>query len=72
MSGLLTYVIIGFIIYVCVYAIVERICKCKEQCEAFKAYGTYFASMGKTSEDFKVDMDAILNILKKSMEDKKC
>lgn len=70
MSGLLTYIIIGILIYFCIFAIVERICKCKEQCEAFKAYGTYFASMGKTKDDFKTDMDAILNVLKKSMEGK--
>lgn len=70
MSELLTYIIIGILIYLCIFAIVERICKCKEQCEAFKAYGTYFASMGKTKDDFKTDMDAILNVLKKSMEGK--
>lgn len=70
MSELLTYIIIGILIYLCIFAIVERICKCKEQCEAFKAYGTYFTSMGKTKDDFKTDMDAILNVLKKSMEGK--
>ena len=70
MSGLLTYVIIGALIYLCIFAIIERICKCKEQCEAFKAYGTYFASVGKKPEDLGLDMDAVMRAFKKSMEDK--
>lgn len=70
MSELLTYVIIGALIYFCIFAIVERICKCKEQCEAFKAYGIYFASMGTKPEDIGLDMDAIARALKKSAEDK--
>lgn len=70
MPGILTYVIIGILIYLCIFTIVERICKCKEQCAAFKAYGKYFAAIGKKPEDLGLDMDAITQAVKKSMEDK--
>lgn len=70
MPDLFTYVLIGIAIYICVYALLDRVCRCKEQCEAFKAYGLYFASMGKKPEDINVDMSGVMNALKKSMEGK--
>lgn len=51
MSELLTYIIIGIMIYISVFAIVERICKCCEQCALYKSYGAYLASTGEKPEE---------------------
>lgn len=34
-------VIISLILYICIYALVDRICKCVEHCAINKAFGTY-------------------------------
>ena len=68
MSDLFMRTLIGIAIYICVYAIVDRICRCKEQSEAFRAYGLYFTAMGNKSEG--VNLEGILKTLKKTTEDK--
>lgn len=65
MTETLTYIIICIMIYICIYAIVERICKSKEQCAVYQAMGMYFAAMaGK--EDVNYKMSDILDNLKKA------
>ena len=69
MGGILTYVIIGIMIYICIYAIVERICKCKEQCSIYQAVGIYFAATaGKDGANYGVN-DILDNLKKAAKED---
>ena len=45
--SLLQSVLIGFIIYLGLYAIIDRICKCAEHCSMAKSYGTAVGNVAK-------------------------
>lgn len=68
MGVLVNYLIIGIMIYICIYAIVERICKCKEQCAIFEAAGAYFAAMA-SKENTECNVNDILEGLKKAAKE---
>lgn len=71
MPDLFTYVLIGIAIYICVYALLDRVCRCKEQCEAFKAYAVIFSSTSnKKPADVASDMGEAINALKNVVEGK--
>lgn len=71
MPDLFTYVLIGIAIYICIYAIVDRICRCKEQSEAFRAYAVIFSSTSnKKPADVASDMGEAINALKNVVEGK--
>lgn len=36
--------------YICVYSLVDRICKCKEQCTMAEAYAKYLQSQGDVNQ----------------------
>lgn len=69
MGVVVNYLIIGIMIYICIYAIVERICKCKEQCAIFEAAGVYFAAV-VTKEGAECDLaDVVAGFKKAAKED---
>lgn len=39
-------VIVSLIIYICTYALIDRICKCVEHCATNKAFSRYLDSKG--------------------------
>lgn len=47
------YVILGLVGYLMVYAIIDRICKCCEQCALCKSYGEFMRITGKTEVEKK-------------------
>lgn len=47
---LFPYVILGILGYLMLYAIIDRVCKCFEQCAMSKAYGEFVKKTGKTEE----------------------
>lgn len=46
---------VSIIVYLCVYALISRICKTVEHCATIKAYEEYLVSGGKPLEETEWD-----------------
>ena len=40
----ITIALAALVIYICIYALLDRVCKCAEHCAEMKAYGAAVAS----------------------------
>lgn len=50
MEYLFEIVLIGVLVFTCIYAIVSRICKCAENCVTTKAMAIAYAKQQKSEE----------------------
>ena len=57
--SILTYVVIGIIIFIMVYCIIDRICTAVENAAMYKAYGNFVAN------GMNVNPDKLKNMVKK-------
>lgn len=44
MLDAITIALAALVIYICIYALLDRVCKCAEHCAEMKAYGAAIAS----------------------------
>ena len=51
--------ILVVLVFICIFTLVDRICKCCEQCALSKAYGEFIK--GKSNKSFKAAMEDIKN-----------
>lgn len=49
--GLVEILLIGIAIWICIYSLFERVCKCKESCAIYNAYAAFLASRSENSEN---------------------
>ena len=62
-------VMVGFI-FVAVYTIVDRICRCREACALAKAYGEFVMKNGK-SDEMMASVNSVRKIFEKVIAESK-
>ena len=55
--GLVEMLIVGTAIWLCIYALVDRICRCCESCALYKSYGAYM------SKGMPIKIDDFLKVM---------
>lgn len=45
------FVLFFIIVYLCVYALINRVCQCVEHCATTKAYGKFLDSNGRLTQE---------------------
>lgn len=60
----LQYLIVGLILYLCLYVLINRLCQCIEHCATAKAYGKF------REAGIMVKMEDVQKKIKKDTEEK--
>ena len=51
-NGILQAVLLIFLVYICVYTLVDRVCNCIEHCSLMKNAKEYSEKIGEKEKDF--------------------
>lgn len=60
--GLVEILVLAIAIWICVYSLFERVCRCKETCALYQAYAA-FLSVSKDSPNNKDDIVQFLKAM---------